>query len=152
MELHGLDGWTFDVPYEERGSEHAAETITWGLIDRPFLFGEFGGSTPWETLHHGYVTLTGAEPPHGYVWTLFAASHDIYAHTPAQLHMVERAWEQTSTTRRRSGAIEVRFHEASEPCGGEATSSELVEGRLSIHVCPGSVDDIDAQLVKLLTE
>jgi hypothetical protein len=151
MELHSLDGWTFDVPYEERGSEHAAETITWGLLDRPMLFGEFGDSTPWEIQHRGYLTLTGAEPPHGYVWTLFAASHDIYAHTPAQLEMVKHAWEQSEATGRRSEWIEVRFHYTSEPCGGEATSSQLFDGRLYIQACPDSASDIRPKLLDELT-
>lgn len=152
MELHGLDGWTFDVPYEERGSEHAAEAITWGLLDRPIMFGEFGEPTPWETQHLGYLTLTGAEPPHGYVWTLFAASHDIYARTPAQLEMIEQAWEQSEATGRRSEWIEVRFHDTSESCGGEAISSQLVEGRLYIQACPGSAGDIRSQLLEELTD
>lgn len=151
MKLAGLDGWAFEVPYGERGSEHAAETITWGLLDRPLLFGGFGEPTPWESQHRGFLTLTGAEPPHGYVWTLFAAAHDIYARTPAQLEMVERAWEQSEATGRRSGAIEVRFHDTSEPCDGMATSSQLVEGRLYIQACPGSAGDIRSQLLKELT-
>jgi hypothetical protein len=151
MELHGLDGWRFDVPYEERGSEYAAEVITWGLLDRPFMFGEFSQPTSWETQYGGYLTLTGAEPPHGYVWTLFAASHDIYARTPAQLEMVEQAWEQSEATGRRTEWIEVRFHDTSEPCGGEAISSQLIENRLHIQACPGSTGDIRAQLLEELT-
>ncbi len=151
MDLAGLDGWSFDTPYDERGSEHAAETITWGLLDRPLLFGEFGETTPWELQHAGYLTLTGAEPPHGYVWTLFAAAHDIYARTPAQLKMIERAWDQSEEAVRRSESIEVRFHRTYEPCGGEVTSSKLVDGRLYVQACPGSSDDIHHQLLEELT-
>ena len=151
MDLAGLDGWSFDTPYDERGSEHAAETITWGLLDRPLLFGELGETTPWELQHDGYLTLTGAEPPHGYVWTLFAAAHDIHARTPAQLKMVEQAWDQSEEIGRRSESIEVRFHRTHEPCGGEITSSKLFDGRLHIQVCPGSSDDIHHRLLEELT-
>lgn len=77
IELHGLEAWSHEVPYEERGSEHAAETITWGLMDEPLLFGSLDEAMSWHVQHEGYRALTGVEPPHGYVWSLFAAGHDV---------------------------------------------------------------------------
>ena len=47
---------------------------------------------------------------HGYVWSLFAAGHDIYASTPAQVEMVKEPWELAGETGRATDRIEVRFH------------------------------------------
>lgn len=151
MELRDLEGWSFDVPYAERGREHAANTITWGLMDEPVLFGPFASPTPWEAQHSGYLTLTGAEPPHGYVWSLFAAGYGIYAHTPAQLEAVKIAWDRSGELSRRSDRIEVRFHRASETCGGEAISSRLIGDRLHIEACSTSTNDLAAALLAELT-
>lgn len=138
MNLRGLKGWLSGVPYAERAGEQAAEVITWGLMDRPMLMGSFQEPWSWEELYEGYVVLAGSEPPHGYVWSLFAAGHDIYAHIPSQLEIVQRVWDQLGENGRRTDKVEVRFHRTSEFCGGAATQSALVDDRLHVQVCPGS--------------
>lgn len=151
IELRGLKGWSFEVPYEERGSEHAAETVTWGLMDRPILFGSFDGATPWEVQFNGYVILTGIEPPHGYVWSLFAASHDIYAYTPSQVEIVKEAWELSEEEGRLTEWIEVRFKKEKQSCNGAVISSELIGDRLHIQVCPGSESELTVALLNTFT-
>lgn len=151
LELSGLEGWSFEVPYEQRGSEQAAETITWGLMDEPLLFGSLDAPMDWESQYGGYVTLTGIEPPHGYVWSLFAASHDVYARTPRQLEAVKGAWDLSEELGRRTEWIEVRFHRTAEPCNGKAASSKLIGDRLHIQACPGSDSDLPAALLEELT-
>lgn len=151
IELRGFEGWSFEVPYEERGSEHAAETITWGLIDEPILFGSFDAVTPWEVRFNGYVILTGIEPPHGYVWSLFAASHDIYAYTPSQVEIVKRAWELSEDESRLTEWIEVRFKKDTQSCKGAVVSSELIGDRLHIQLCPGSESELTDALLTTLT-
>lgn len=151
LELRGLEEWSFEVPYEQRGMEHAAETITWGLMDEPIVFGSYDAATPWEAQYNGYVTLTGTEPPHGYVWSLFAASHDVYAQTPTQVEIAKRAWELSGDKGRLTEKIGVRFLKDEEPCNGALTSSELVGDRLHIEVCPGSESALTAALLDALT-
>lgn len=151
IELRGLEGWSFEVPYEERGSEHAAETITWGLMDRPILIGSFDVPTPWESQYSGYVTLTGIEPPHGYVWSLFAASHDIYAFTPSQVEIVKEAWELSEDQGRLTEWIEVRFKKEKQSCNGAVISSELIGDRLHVQVCPGSESELTVALLNTFT-
>ena len=64
LELRGHDAWREGV-WHERGSENAAEILVWGLIDRPSKPIRIYGNS-CEELRAGYVTLTGAEPMHGY--------------------------------------------------------------------------------------
>lgn len=158
MRFRGSDGWLkeSDVPYEERAGEHAAETIMWGLMDEPFLVGSMSDRWPWEDLHDGYVILTGSEPPHGYVWSPFAVtpSHRTYAHTPSQLEIVERVWEQVEH-REHDGQVqdvEVRFHRDAGPCAGAPIRSELVDGRLHVRACPASSDALTRELLQELRD
>ncbi|HVR33202.1 MAG TPA: hypothetical protein VMS74_10910 [Acidimicrobiia bacterium] len=64
MELRGLTAWR-DGDWHDRGAEHAAEIIAWGLIDRPTRPGHIDQNT-CEDLLAGYVTLIGRLPLHGY--------------------------------------------------------------------------------------
>ncbi len=64
LEVRGLDAWR-DGEWHERGAEHAAEILVWGVIDRevtPVRVRPFG----CEDLLVGYVTLTGEAPSNGY--------------------------------------------------------------------------------------
>ena len=64
LELRGLDAWR-DGEWHERGAEHAAEILVWGVIDRevlPVRVQPYG----CEDLLEGYVTLTGSAPSNGY--------------------------------------------------------------------------------------
>ena len=57
-------GGATDTVWEERGSEHAAEVMVWGLIDR-----QFSARIPHNScaeLLDGYTTLTGQQPLHGF--------------------------------------------------------------------------------------
>lgn len=147
MSLRGLEGWLSGVPYAERAGEQAAEVITWGLMDRPILMGSLREPWSWEELYEGYVVLAGSEPPHGYVWSLFAAGHGIYAHMPSQLEIVQRVWDQLGEDGRRTDKVEVRFHRTSEFCGGAATQSALVNDRLHVQVCTGSREALTRALL-----
>lgn len=149
MSYKDFPGWSFEVPYDERASEDAAEIITWGLMDRPILFNSLEGVWSWKERLDGYRILTGAAPPHGYVWTLWAASHDIYANTPSQIDMAKKAWDLSRDEGRLTQRIEVRFDHESKKCNGEFTSSELTDGRLRIHACHGSESDL---ITALFTE
>ena len=65
MEMRGLSVWRGDVPWHERGTEHAAEILMWGLIDRPtgvVTIRDHG----CDALEAGYRTLTGDAPLHGH--------------------------------------------------------------------------------------
>lgn len=65
QELRGCPVWRGDVPWHERGAEHAAEILMWGLIDRPtgvITIHDHG----CDALEAGYRTLTGDAPLHGY--------------------------------------------------------------------------------------
>jgi hypothetical protein len=63
----GLTEWRNDDPerWHDRGAEHAAEIIMWGLMDRPI-----GVVRLWDNgcaaLRAGYVALVGRPPLHGY--------------------------------------------------------------------------------------
>lgn len=151
MDFKDFSGWSFDVPYDERASEHAAEIITWGLIDRPIMFGSLDGMWSWEEMLEGYRILTGATPPHGYVWTLFAASHDIYAHTASQIEIVKKAWKLSEGESRLTEWIEVRFERDGHSCSEAVTSSELIGERLHIQACPASESELIAALLNTLT-
>jgi hypothetical protein len=60
----GLTEWTgADQPWHRRGSEFAAETLTWGLLAHPSDPVRLG-SPPCETLTTVYETLTGRPSPH----------------------------------------------------------------------------------------
>jgi hypothetical protein len=67
LKLRGLTEWRNDDPerWHERGAEHAAEIMVWGLMDRPIR--------PVFIPHHscgellaGYLVLVGRPPLHGY--------------------------------------------------------------------------------------
>ncbi len=156
--FRGSDGWLKEsgVAYRDQAGEHAAETIMWGLMDEPFLVGTMAERWSWEDLRDGYVILTGSEPPHGYVWSLFAVtpSHRTYAHTPSQLEIVERVWEQIED-REHDGqgpSAQIRFHRDAGPCGGAPTRSELVDGRLHVQACPAPPDALTRELLQELRD
>ena len=60
----GLSNWNdHDVAWGLRGTEHAAETIAWGLLDVEVdLHHAIGGSRDRQSLHDTFVALTGVEP------------------------------------------------------------------------------------------
>jgi len=61
-ELRGLEHWLgSDVPYLERGTEHAAEILAWGLLDECSATVRLPDST-CDTLAAAFRLLTGAEP------------------------------------------------------------------------------------------
>lgn len=151
MAFKGFPGWSFEVPYDERASEDAAEIITWGLMDRPLLFNSLDGVWSWEERLGGYRILTGSAPPHGYVWTLWAASHDIFAHAPSQIDIVKKAWDLSQDEERLTEWIEVRFIEDSKKCNGAFTSSELIDDRLHIRACPGPESELTTALFNEFT-
>lgn len=64
LDLRGLKTWR-DAPWHERGAEHAAEIMVWGLIDRPVRPGHIDHNSCDELLA-GYETLTGQPPLHGF--------------------------------------------------------------------------------------
>ena len=67
LEQRGLAEWNnLDTDqWHDRGGEHAAEIIAWGLIDRPVGIVRISGTSCVELLA-GYVTLVGGPPLHGY--------------------------------------------------------------------------------------
>jgi hypothetical protein len=69
MALRGLHTWRGNDPtgadWLERGAEHAAEIMTWGLLDRPMMVVFIPDNTCSDLLA-GYETLTGRSPLHGY--------------------------------------------------------------------------------------
>jgi hypothetical protein len=64
LELRGLAEWR-KGDWHDRGAEHAAEIIAWGLIDRPTRPGHIDQNS-CDDLMAGYVTLIGEPPLHGY--------------------------------------------------------------------------------------
>jgi hypothetical protein len=64
LELRGLAEWR-NGDWHDRGAEHAAEIIAWGLIDRPTRPGHIDQNT-CDDLLAGYLTLIGEAPLHGY--------------------------------------------------------------------------------------
>ena len=75
----GLDSWNDQTqPWENRGTEHAAEIIAWALMERAptIRYLEYSGAGPARSvfrlltiddvtaldLYHGFVLLTGMEP------------------------------------------------------------------------------------------
>jgi hypothetical protein len=67
LDLRGLDEWRNDDPerWHERGAEHAAEIMVWGLIDRP-VRSVFIPDTTCAELRAGYEVLVGEPPLHGF--------------------------------------------------------------------------------------
>jgi hypothetical protein len=67
LELRGLAEWRNDDPdrWHDRGAEHAAEILVWGLMDRPVRIVRLDANSCGDLLA-GYRVLTGAEPLHGY--------------------------------------------------------------------------------------
>jgi hypothetical protein len=67
LALRGLTEWRNDDPdrWGERGAEHAAEMIMWGLMDRPVRVVQIADAGCAQLLA-GYVALTGRPPLHGY--------------------------------------------------------------------------------------
>lgn len=67
LALRGLQEWRNDDPdrWHERGAEHAAEIMVWGLIDRPVRIVRLDANSCADLLA-GYRVLTGTEPLHGY--------------------------------------------------------------------------------------
>ena len=68
LELRGLAEWRNDDPerWHERGAEHAAEIMVWGLIDRP-VRSVFIPDTTCAELRAGYEVLVGEPPLHGFI-------------------------------------------------------------------------------------
>jgi hypothetical protein len=64
LDLRGLGGWR-EGAWHERGAEHAAEIMVWGLIDRPVRPGHINQNS-CDELGAGYTTLTAQAPLHGY--------------------------------------------------------------------------------------
>lgn len=64
LDLRELPAWR-DGDWHDRGAEHAAEIMVWGLMDRPVKPGHIDHNS-CEELRAGYVTLTDDEPLHGY--------------------------------------------------------------------------------------
>lgn len=64
LELRGLTEWR-SGDWHDRGAEHAASIIAWGLIDRPTIPGhiDFDGC---DDLIESYRTIVGADPLHGF--------------------------------------------------------------------------------------
>jgi hypothetical protein len=67
LRVRGLTEWRNDDPdrWHERGAEHAAEIMVWGLIDRP-VRPVFIPDNTCPDLLAGYVALTGVAPLHGF--------------------------------------------------------------------------------------
>jgi hypothetical protein len=62
LELRSLDAWNeTSGPWESRGFEHAAEIITWGLIDEELSLAKIGDGTPRD-LAAAYELLTSRRP------------------------------------------------------------------------------------------
>lgn len=64
LALRGMTAWR-EGGWHDRGAEHAAEIIAWGLIDRPTRPGHIDQNTCDELLA-GYVVLIGRPPLHGH--------------------------------------------------------------------------------------
>lgn len=64
LTIRGLSSWR-DGDWDERGAEHAAEIIVWGLMDRPVRPGRIYNNSCDELLA-GYMALTGVAPLHGH--------------------------------------------------------------------------------------
>lgn len=66
VEHRGLDSWNDrDAAWETRGTEHAAEIITWGIIDQRMRVDSRIDGTSVEELTEAYELLTGMAPTNG---------------------------------------------------------------------------------------
>jgi hypothetical protein len=79
LDWRGLSQWWGDEleHWGEYGAEQAAETIVWGLIDRPISASQI--PPPYNDCGHlrtAYVTLTGRPPLHGYTGRCGRAESD----------------------------------------------------------------------------
>ena len=71
LTLRGLETWSSrDVPWHARGSEQAAEVITWALMDRELLMVTLADRDP-AGLAAGYELLTGTTVPLGGSYVAF---------------------------------------------------------------------------------
>jgi hypothetical protein len=62
LDLRGLDTWGDDeFPWEEQGSEQAAEIIAWALMDEDLQLTRFRDAGP-AALSQAYAQLTGSRP------------------------------------------------------------------------------------------
>lgn len=62
LESRSLARWEgADVPWHERGSEQAAETVAWGVMDSTIALARIGNPS-CEELRIAYRTLTGLDP------------------------------------------------------------------------------------------
>jgi hypothetical protein len=63
LDLRGLNTWGDDeFPWEEQGSEQAAEIIAWALMDEDLQLTRFRDADP-AALSQAYAQLTGSLPP-----------------------------------------------------------------------------------------
>jgi hypothetical protein len=62
LDLRGLESWAEDLAWDERGSEHAAEIMTWALMDEELLMATIPDNDPSD-LGAGYALLTGMPVP-----------------------------------------------------------------------------------------
>ena len=63
LEFRGLDIWRNQSrPWDEQGTEHAAEIIAWALMDQEILLTAIGNSDP-AVLARAYQLLTSTRPP-----------------------------------------------------------------------------------------
>jgi hypothetical protein len=62
VDFRGLPTWGDDQwPWEEQGSEQAAETIAWALLDQDYGMSSISDSDP-RALAHAYLQLTSTPP------------------------------------------------------------------------------------------
>ena len=60
----GVKSWaSLDVPWSQRGREHAANIIAWGLLEEPFPISQTYPNNP-DQLRDAYHYLTGKQPLH----------------------------------------------------------------------------------------
>jgi hypothetical protein len=65
VDARGLEAWNHqDDAWERRGTEHAAETLAWGLMDIAVEIHDVGDTSDG-ALHEAFVLLTNAEPING---------------------------------------------------------------------------------------
>lgn len=61
LDERGLQSWRDGVPWDERGSEHAAHVVAWGVGDRPIQLAEIP-DTDFDRLTSAFELLTGSRP------------------------------------------------------------------------------------------
>lgn len=65
-DLRELSAWNdVELDWHERATEHAAETIAWGLLDVDFDLTHTIGAEDPDSLRTAFVALTGVEPING---------------------------------------------------------------------------------------